>query len=71
MKEIKLNITGMHCNSCAILIVDSLTEQKGVKDAVVNLKKNSAIVKLDEKLIDEKQLISIIKKEGYDAALAK
>jgi len=69
MKKIELNIKGMHCPSCTILVREALTETKGVKEANVDLKKANAIVSFDEKLTTEKQLIEAVRKEGYDARL--
>jgi len=69
MKKVELNIKGMHCNSCVMLIKDALDETKGVADAKVDLKKNNAVVSYDEKSVTEKQLIEVIKNEGYDAKL--
>jgi copper chaperone CopZ len=69
MKNIELSIKGMHCASCTTLVKEALTETKGVKDATVDLKTAKAKVSFDEKLITEKQLIEIIRKEGYDARI--
>lgn len=71
MKKIELSIKGMHCNSCTMLVKEALIDTTGVKDANVSLKDSKAIVSFDEKIIQEKQLIDIIKKEGYDAKLVK
>jgi len=71
MKKVELNVKGMHCNSCVMLIKDALTEQKGVTDANVDLKKEKATISYDEKLLDEKKLIHIIDGEGYKASLSK
>jgi copper chaperone CopZ len=67
MKNIELNIKGMHCKSCTILVKESLADIKGVKDVSVDLQKGKATVSFDEKLVKEKQLIDAVKKEGYDA----
>jgi len=69
MKKVELDIKGMHCNSCVMLIKDALDETKGVKESKVDLKKNNAVVSYDEKAVTEKEIIGIIKKEGYDAKL--
>lgn len=71
MKKIELNVTGMHCKSCVIIIKDALIEHKGVNTAEVDLKKNKAVVTYDEKLTNESQLINIISKEGYEAKISK
>jgi len=65
MKKIELNIKGMHCNSCVMLIKDALSETKGVKESDVDLRRAKATVSFDEKLTNEKHLISAIEKEGY------
>lgn len=71
MKKIELNIKGMHCNSCTVLIKDALEEHKGVQNVNVDLKKNKAVLSYDEKITNEKQLIETVKNEGYEATLAK
>lgn len=71
MKIIELAIKGMHCNSCSMLIKDAFIEHKGVKDAIVDLKKNRAKVTYDEKATDEGKLIHIVENEGYEATIAK
>ena len=65
MKNVELKIKGMHCKSCVMLINDSLSDVKGVKSSDVNLETNSAKISYDEKLVKEKDLISVIEKEGY------
>jgi len=69
MKKIELTIKGMHCSSCTTLVKEALTDTKGVKEANVDLKKGTAVVLFDEKLVSEKQLIEAVRKEGYDARL--
>jgi len=69
MKKIELDIKGMHCSSCTTLVKEALTDTKGVKDANVDLKAARATVSFDEKLVNEKQLIEAVRKEGYDARL--
>jgi copper chaperone CopZ len=69
MKKIELNIKGMHCQSCVVLVKEALTDTKGVKDASVDLKTAKASVSFDEKLVTDKQLIEAVRKEGYDARL--
>ncbi len=36
MEKLKLNVEGMHCPSCEILVSDELKELDGVKSAKVN-----------------------------------
>lgn len=71
MKKIELNVKGMHCNSCVMLIKDALIEHKGISSADVDLKKGKATVSYDEKLTDEKKIAHIIESEGYETKLSR
>jgi copper chaperone CopZ len=63
--ELKLNVKGMHCTSCEMLIKESLEETDGVRSAKAHFKDGKVIVSFDEKRIDEAKIKEIIKKEGY------
>ena len=65
MKKI-FNVKGMHCNSCEIMIKDSLSEVNGVKHVKASHAKGTVMVKFDEAKVSEDQIMSIIRKEGYD-----
>lgn len=65
MEKIKLNVEGMHCPSCEILITDALKELDGVKNAKVDNKSGSAEVEFDNSKIEKGVIIETIKKEGY------
>ncbi|MGV8086367.1 MAG: heavy metal translocating P-type ATPase [Candidatus Woesearchaeota archaeon] len=69
MKKIDLNITGMHCASCAILINKSLSKTEGVSEANVNYASLKARIVFDDKKLSEKDLINVVKNRGYDAQL--
>lgn len=59
-------ISGMHCPSCATLIECDL-EDVGVK-AWASYPKEELMVEFDENKIDEKKIIELIKKSGYDSS---
>jgi len=59
----KLNVKGMHCKSCEVLIKDALQDE-GVK-ANVNVNKGEVSIEFDESKIKLDKIKSIIKKEGY------
>jgi copper chaperone CopZ len=63
MKTITLKIKGMDCNSCAMLIKDSLLELKGIKDAEVKV--GEAKITFDETKVDEKKIKETIREDGY------
>ena len=62
----KINISGMHCASCAMLIKKSLQIVPGVEDASVNYATKKAIVKYDSTKSNLDDLKSAIRSAGYD-----
>ncbi len=60
-----LNVKGMHCKSCEMLIKDSLSEVDGVKKVDVSLTKNTVTVYYDEKKVKEGMIKNVIETEGY------
>ncbi|MEM4637676.1 MAG: heavy metal translocating P-type ATPase [Candidatus Woesearchaeota archaeon] len=71
MKKIDLEIKGMHCASCAVLINKSLSKADGVKEANVNYATAKAQIVYDESKLKENDLIKIVKSKGYDAAISE
>lgn len=65
MKKIKLNIAGMHCPSCEMLITDSLEDLDGIEIIQISHKKGYAIISYDESKTNEDKIKKIIEKEGY------
>jgi Cu+-exporting ATPase len=65
----KLNITGMHCASCALTIEKALKEHPGVKEANVNFATEKAYVTYDPNSTNKAELVETIRSTGYDAHL--
>lgn len=63
MKEIKLNIEGMHCTGCSTRLEKILNNIDGVENAKVSLEEKKADVKFNE----EKTSINEIKEAIEDA----
>ncbi|HCB52052.1 TPA: hypothetical protein DEP21_05845 [Patescibacteria group bacterium] len=63
-----LDIEGMHCSSCALLIEKSLKKLPGIENAHVNFASSQAMVKSEEN-IDPNVLIQQVKKSGYSASI--
>jgi Cu+-exporting ATPase len=63
----KLDISGMHCASCSLLIKKSLESQKGVLEANVNYSTGKATVKYDPLTSTVDKFISTVKEIGYGA----
>ncbi len=66
MKKTNIKVTGMHCQSCVTVLNRALNKEKGVKSASVNFATEKAAIEFDEKLINEKKLLSVIKNKGYE-----
>lgn len=66
--ELKLNISGMDCVSCAAKIEMTLKKTVGIKSAVVNFVSATLIVKYEMGEIEPEQIVQIIKKLGFKAA---
>jgi copper chaperone CopZ len=63
----EFHITGMHCDSCAALIKETLEETAGVQSADVNFGGKTAIVSFDQNVVQEKTIIKKIQDLGYNA----
>ena len=62
--EKKLNVSGMHCSSCEILIKDSVEEIPNAKIVSINHKSGETVVEYDSTETLEK-IKNAIKDEGY------
>ena len=65
--ETQLKVTGMHCKSCEMLLVDNISEIAGVEQVNANSKSGIVTVKYD----NEEALNNVkktIEKEGYKIA---
>ena len=62
----KLNVKGMHCKSCEMLISEGVSEVKGVKSVKADHKKGFAEVDYDDKVSKLDAIKEAIKKEGYE-----
>ncbi len=64
-----LQIKGMHCASCAIVIDKALQKKLGVMQSNVNYSTGKATVEFDEKQLSVQELIKTIESKGYSADL--
>ena len=65
MKEVKLNIEGMHCKGCSTRLEKVLNNVDGVESAKVSLEEKKADIKYDEAQVNEKELIEAIEDAGF------
>jgi Cu+-exporting ATPase len=67
MTKTTLNIFGMHCASCAMVIENTLKKEEGIKSANVNFASEKLYLELDEDKISIARIQKIIEKLGYKA----
>jgi Cu+-exporting ATPase len=65
-QRLDLPIIGMSCAACATTVQKSLAGLEGVESANVNLATNQATVMFQPQLVDPADLISRVRKSGYD-----
>ena len=63
----EFHITGMHCDSCAALIKETLEETAGVRAADVNYGGKTAVVEFDPEVVQRTTLVKKIQDAGYNA----
>jgi len=68
-QAVNLDIGGMHCASCAILIQKSVQKIPGIKQVSVNYATQKARVLIDSNQVDTQKIISAVESVGYQASL--
>ena len=66
----EFNIEGMHCDSCAVDIKETLELTAGVHAVDVTFKRKTAIVDFDDEVVQQSTLIKKIQDLGYTATVA-
>ena len=61
----KLNVSGMHCSSCEIMIKEAVESITGVKSAKASQEKGTVEIEYDEKKANLQTIKKAIKNEGY------
>lgn len=64
MKKAKMEISGMHCASCASNIERSVKKVEGVKDIKVSLLLKKATAEIEDN-VSEEDLKKAVKRAGY------
>jgi copper chaperone CopZ len=63
----EFHIDGMHCDSCAALIKETLEETAGVRSADVTFGGKTAVVDFDQNVLQRKTIVKKIQDLGYNA----
>ena len=64
MKKVKLEISGMHCSSCASNIERSLSKVPGVRNARVSLLLKKGTAEIDDN-VSEDEIRKAVARAGY------
>ena len=70
-KEIELQISGMHCATCAITVEKGLSSTPGVMESKVNLATGKARVSYDPSQVSLTDLTGAVEKSGFSVTLEK
>ncbi len=65
----EFHIKGMHCESCATDIKETLEETAGVERADVTFNGKTAVVEFDDATVQQTTLIKKIQDLGYQATV--
>lgn len=65
-----LDVSGMHCNSCALLIERSVKKVPGVEEVNVNFASGKARIKYDSSVATGDNLLAAVAKAGYSASIS-
>ena len=65
----EFHINGMHCESCAVDIKETLEETAGVQRADVTFSGKTAVVDFDDRVVQQATLVKKIQDLGYQATV--
>lgn len=67
--NLEIEISGMHCESCAKILTESLSDLEGVMEINISQEDNKGKVIFENTLVDPDSIINTIEKEGYGAKI--
>ena len=65
--SVELNVSGMHCGSCGLLIDESLEEFPGVIRSAASVRNGKVVVSFDASQTNPLKLCEVIASLGYQA----
>ena len=66
----EFHIKGMHCESCAVEIKETLETTAGVSSADVTFNGKTAVIEYDDAVVQRETIIKKIQDLGYQATVA-
>jgi len=67
LERLKLRIVGLDCVSCSRVIDRALEGVRGVSKVGVSFMMDLVFIEYNPSLVSKEEIISIVKKTGYDA----
>ena len=64
-KNVRFDVEGMHCQSCAMLISMNLDDLAGVTSVDVDYANDSVVVEYDPDIVAEDRIAAEIEASGY------
>ncbi|MFC1698105.1 heavy metal translocating P-type ATPase [Nanoarchaeota archaeon] len=69
IKKTELQVSGMHCASCAANIDKALAKEQGIIKSNVNFSTSKASIEFNPKITTNEKIIKLIQNKGYEAEL--
>ena len=66
MKEVKLNIEGMHCTGCSARLQKVLSNLDGISNAEVSFEKGMANIEFNKEIITLDEIKNAIVDSGFE-----
>jgi Cu+-exporting ATPase len=70
MENVRLKTTGMHCQSCSMLVRMTVEELGGIESVISDYASGATDVTYDPELVTVDQIIAAIASAGYGAEVA-
>lgn len=70
-ETVRIRTTGMHCQSCSMLVRMELEDVEGVESATADFGSGMTEVVYDPSLVSGESLVSVIEAAGYGAEIAR
>lgn len=70
MREVHIDVAGMHCAACGLLIDDVMLDVAGVQSSVTDTKTGVCTVAADEHLADD-VLLAAVTEAGYTGVVRR
>jgi copper chaperone CopZ len=67
--SVRIRTTGMHCQSCSMLVKMSVEDVEGVESAVSDVATGMTEVAYDPALVDPPRIVAAIEAAGYGASV--